>query len=85
MFSCRLSEHEYVQLMDILDECDRASDEFVQNKFRNFIKVFHGRLYTNHLGYLRLKPAEGEIDRKGLEELEKASQQSMYETLSSAW
>ena len=80
MFSCRLSEEEYRQLMGILDQCDKASNEFVQNKFRNFIRVLNGRLYTNHLGYLRLKQVEGEIDQKGLEELNKVSKQSMYET-----
>ena len=85
MFSCRLSEEEYEKLIDLLNICESSSYEFVQNKFRHFIKVLHGRLYTNHFGYLRLKPVEGEIDRKGLEALKKASQQSMYEMLFSAW
>jgi len=73
MFSCRFSKEEYAQLMDLLDLCEQASNEFVQNKFRHFISVLHGRLYVNHFGYLRLKRAKGEIDQKGLEALEKAS------------
>ena len=85
MFSCRLSEEEYEKLIDLLTICESASNEFVQNKFRHFIKVLHGRLYVNHLGYLRLKPVDGEIDQKGFKALKKASYQSLYETLSSTW
>ena len=81
MFSCRLSVEEYEQLVDLVNICESSANEFVQNKFRNFIKVLHGRLYTDYLGYLRLKPRAGEMTEKEMQKLQKDRYQSMYERL----
>ena len=81
MFSCRLSEDEYEKLVDLLDICESSANEFVQNKFRNFIKVLHGRLYTDYFGYLRLKPKAGELTENEMQKLQKDSHQSLYERL----
>ena len=81
MFSCRLSEDEYEKLVDLLDICESSANEFVQNKFRYFIELLHGRLYTDPFGYLRLKSKAGEMTLKEMQKLQKDSHQSLYERL----
>ncbi|MCJ7632617.1 hypothetical protein MUP77_09530 [Candidatus Bathyarchaeota archaeon] len=81
MVACRLSEDEYEQLMELLNIFESSEQEFFSNKVRSFIKVLSGRLYLDDLDYLRLRPIEGELSERQVEELEKALAQDLYASL----
>lgn len=81
MFSCRLSEVENKQLMDLLNIIESSSNEFVQNRFRNMIRILSARLYVDNLDYLRLRSIEGEVDPKVVEELSASAYRDFYDVV----